>query len=80
MDFEDWIEIWANAEMKHDWGLVQLVRGQNICKRAGFVGGGIIHFDAMDHSSSLVFPTLPIILVCPFGDERFYYCSLILIW
>lgn len=45
MDFEDWIEIWANAEMKHDWGLVHsLVRGQNICKRVGFADGEITHF------------------------------------
>lgn len=67
--------------MKHDWGLVHsLVRGQNICKRVGFADGEITHFDAMDRSSSLVFPNLPIILGCPFGDERFCYCSLILIW
>lgn len=36
-------------------------------------------YDVTDQSSSIIFPTLPVILGCPFGDERFYYCSSILI-
>ena len=60
MDFEEWLERWAGAEVKHDWCLAQL------SWRPEYVQGSrrekLTSCDAMDPNPSIVFPTFPIIL------------------
>lgn len=78
MGFQERMERWAGTEVKHDWCSAQF------SWRPDYVQGSrrekSTSYDVMDQSSSVVFPTCPVILDCPFGDERFYYCCLILFW